>query len=74
MKRALPLVLWGSAISSLFLVAMWMNLLTFDSFSFFNGEREAPIDTRQGVSLNAPVSASMAGVGQAASAPQRQKP
>ena len=74
MKRALPVFLWGSAVASLLLVAMWMNLLTFDSFSFFNGEREALIDIRKGVSLNAPISARMASPGQSASPPKKQKP
>jgi hypothetical protein len=36
---------------------MWMQLVTFDAFSFFGGEFEAPVDTRIGTSLNVPAEA-----------------
>lgn len=56
-KRPLAIILLMLVITSLVLLAMWTNLLTFESFSFFSGEHEVRIDTPNGASLNAPIEA-----------------
>lgn len=75
MKWALSVFLLCLTIACLVFVAIWMGILTFDSFSSFGSEHEALIDTRGGVSLNAQIKARLIeGSGQTALPPKTEKP
>lgn len=75
MKCSLSVLFLCVTIAFLVFPAIWMDILTFDSFSSFGREREVFIDTRGGVSLNAETKARLIeDSGQTALPPKAENP